>query len=426
MIGIRGFGVHIPSYRLSAQTLAAVWGGGGGGERAVANHDEDSLTMAIEAGLAALGERPGRDLDGVVLASTTPPYAEKSLAALAATVLDANARVLRRRPRREPPRRHDGTPARPRRGAGRLGGERAGRGGRRARRSAGRRPGAAPRGRRRGAAGGQGDDVLAPPRGRPFDHPGILGRLADGGRALSRAGRPDVRARLWLREADPGAGEGRSGAWPQATGRRARGVLRPRRSPRPRHLAEPQVPRHGAAPAAAPRLGRQHRHRLPAARAGGRARGSPAGGAPARRRLRLGGRRAHVPGDRADRGMGPAGRAPRPVAGRPAAGPLRQAPPVPPACRNRGHPRVHEPPGAPARGAAGPAPLRPEVRRLRGDPVPPAPVCWKCSGTAFADHRLAPAAASSRSPATTSSRRQTRRPPWWRPTSRGAAASTRR
>jgi 3-hydroxy-3-methylglutaryl CoA synthase len=89
MIGIRGFGVHIPSYRLSAQTLAAVWGGGGGGERAVANHDEDSLTMAVEAGLAALGERPGRDLDGVVLATTTAPYAEKSSAALAAAVLDA-------------------------------------------------------------------------------------------------------------------------------------------------------------------------------------------------------------------------------------------------------------------------------------------------------------------------------------------------
>ncbi len=88
-IGIRGFGVHIPRYRLSGQTLAAVWGGAGGGERAVANHDEDSVTMAVEAGLAALAGGGGQGLDGVVLATTTAPYAEKSSAALLATVLDA-------------------------------------------------------------------------------------------------------------------------------------------------------------------------------------------------------------------------------------------------------------------------------------------------------------------------------------------------
>ncbi|HEV8676277.1 MAG TPA: OB-fold domain-containing protein [Methylomirabilota bacterium] len=89
MIGITGFGTHIPYYRLSGQTLAAVWGGAGGGERAVANHDEDSLTMAVEASLSALaGHEPGR-LGGVVLATTTPPYAEKSSAAILAAVVDA-------------------------------------------------------------------------------------------------------------------------------------------------------------------------------------------------------------------------------------------------------------------------------------------------------------------------------------------------
>ncbi len=89
MIGITGFGVHIPHYRLSAETLGAVWGGRGGGERAVANHDEDSLTMAVEASLAALAGRDGQGLDGVMLATTTPPYAEKSSAATLATVVDA-------------------------------------------------------------------------------------------------------------------------------------------------------------------------------------------------------------------------------------------------------------------------------------------------------------------------------------------------
>jgi 3-hydroxy-3-methylglutaryl CoA synthase len=89
MIGITGFGVHVPRYRLSAETLAAVWGAGGGGERAVANHDEDSLTMAVEASLAALGARDGVNLGGVMLATTTAPYAEKSSAAVLAAVVDA-------------------------------------------------------------------------------------------------------------------------------------------------------------------------------------------------------------------------------------------------------------------------------------------------------------------------------------------------
>ncbi len=94
MIGITAFGVHIPRYRLSGETLAGVWGGGGGGQRAVANHDEDSLTMAVEASLAALGERSGGVLGGVILATTTPPYAEKSSAAILAAVADCGPEVF--------------------------------------------------------------------------------------------------------------------------------------------------------------------------------------------------------------------------------------------------------------------------------------------------------------------------------------------
>jgi hydroxymethylglutaryl-CoA synthase len=87
-VGITGVGAHVPRYRLSAETLAAVWGGAASGTRAVANHDEDSLTMAAEAGLAALGDGDGANLDLVCLASTTAPYAEKSSAAVLAAVLD--------------------------------------------------------------------------------------------------------------------------------------------------------------------------------------------------------------------------------------------------------------------------------------------------------------------------------------------------
>jgi 3-hydroxy-3-methylglutaryl CoA synthase len=92
-IGITGIGVHVPRYRLSAETLAAVWGAAGSGTRAVANHDEDSLTMAAEAGLAALGDGDGAGLDLVCLATTTAPYAEKSSAAVLSAVLDCGPAV---------------------------------------------------------------------------------------------------------------------------------------------------------------------------------------------------------------------------------------------------------------------------------------------------------------------------------------------
>jgi len=79
-VGITGIGVHIPRYRLSAATLGAVWGASGSGTRA-------------EAALVALGEAPGAILDLVCFASTTPPYAEKSSAALLAAVLDCEPSV---------------------------------------------------------------------------------------------------------------------------------------------------------------------------------------------------------------------------------------------------------------------------------------------------------------------------------------------
>jgi hydroxymethylglutaryl-CoA synthase len=73
MIGILSVGGHVPRYRLSGKALGAVWGRGGVGERAVANYDEDSLTMSCEAALNALH---GRDIKGIgacSLASTSAP-----------------------------------------------------------------------------------------------------------------------------------------------------------------------------------------------------------------------------------------------------------------------------------------------------------------------------------------------------------------
>src|SRR5262245_45933380 len=89
MAGITSFGAYIPYYRLTHKTIATAWGGrAGDGERAVANVDEDSLTMAVEAVRDLLTEREGRDIDGLIFASTTAPYNEKQAAAIIATVAD--------------------------------------------------------------------------------------------------------------------------------------------------------------------------------------------------------------------------------------------------------------------------------------------------------------------------------------------------
>src|SRR3972149_5563678 len=69
-------------------------GGGGSGERAVANYDEDSLTMASEAALYALAGRDPSKVGACFFASTTPPYTEKSTATLLATAADLGSEVV--------------------------------------------------------------------------------------------------------------------------------------------------------------------------------------------------------------------------------------------------------------------------------------------------------------------------------------------
>lgn len=89
MAGITSFGAYIPFYRLAHKEIARAWGGrGGDGERAVANVDEDSITMAVEAVRDLLATGDGREIDGLVFATTTSPYAEKQASALIATAAD--------------------------------------------------------------------------------------------------------------------------------------------------------------------------------------------------------------------------------------------------------------------------------------------------------------------------------------------------
>ena len=84
MTGIASYGAYIPRYRLGADTS----GWNSRQERAVANFDEDSVTMAVAAGMDCLIGRDRSRIDGIVFASTTPPYAEKQCAAIIAAALD--------------------------------------------------------------------------------------------------------------------------------------------------------------------------------------------------------------------------------------------------------------------------------------------------------------------------------------------------
>src|SRR5215813_2779669 len=88
MVGITAFGAYVPMLRLP---LAAIGGGSpkpGGPEKAVANWDEDSVTMGVAAAVDCLRGIDRAGVDAVVFASTSYPFKEKQGAALIAKALD--------------------------------------------------------------------------------------------------------------------------------------------------------------------------------------------------------------------------------------------------------------------------------------------------------------------------------------------------
>lgn len=88
MVGITSFGVYVPAYRLTRDEISRAWKTKSlGGEKAVAGHDEDSLTMAVGATLDCMKDSPQK-VDGLFFASTTSPYKEKQAAAIIAAVVD--------------------------------------------------------------------------------------------------------------------------------------------------------------------------------------------------------------------------------------------------------------------------------------------------------------------------------------------------
>lgn len=88
MVGITSFGFYAPAYRLKRDEISRVWKMRSlGGEKTVAGHDEDSLTMAVNATLDCIKDSQ-KPADGLFFASTTSPYKEKQAAAMIAAAVD--------------------------------------------------------------------------------------------------------------------------------------------------------------------------------------------------------------------------------------------------------------------------------------------------------------------------------------------------
>ncbi len=89
MVGITTYGAYIPYHRLSRMEIAKTWGSAPQpGEKAVANYDEDSITLAVGAALDCTKGTNPQGIDGLFFASTTSPYREKQAAAVIAAAVD--------------------------------------------------------------------------------------------------------------------------------------------------------------------------------------------------------------------------------------------------------------------------------------------------------------------------------------------------
>jgi hydroxymethylglutaryl-CoA synthase len=100
MFGICSYGGYVPRYRLNRGTIYASMGwmnpaniANAQGEKAVANFDEDSITMAVAAGIDSLKGFDRSKVEGVYLASTSMPYKERLNAGIVTSALGLKEQV---------------------------------------------------------------------------------------------------------------------------------------------------------------------------------------------------------------------------------------------------------------------------------------------------------------------------------------------
>ncbi len=95
MIGILSYGAYIPRLRLSRKSIYQAMGWfspmlimGAKGERTMANWDEDTITMGVEAARGALEGCDKKDIQGLFMASTTFPFQDRQNSTIVATALN--------------------------------------------------------------------------------------------------------------------------------------------------------------------------------------------------------------------------------------------------------------------------------------------------------------------------------------------------
>ncbi len=94
MVGITAYSIYVPRFRLGRDLIARAWGTPhSDGAIAVANYDEDALTMATDAALGCFTDDAAGALDGLYFASTSSPYREKQVASVVATACDLSRPV---------------------------------------------------------------------------------------------------------------------------------------------------------------------------------------------------------------------------------------------------------------------------------------------------------------------------------------------
>jgi 3-hydroxy-3-methylglutaryl CoA synthase len=101
MVGITSYGAYLPRLRLDRMAIFQAMGWFAPavvmvaqGERSMCNWDEDSLTMAVAAARDGLTGMDKSRIDGLYLASTTLPFADRQNAGIAATALNLRSDIL--------------------------------------------------------------------------------------------------------------------------------------------------------------------------------------------------------------------------------------------------------------------------------------------------------------------------------------------
>src|SRR5262245_57144319 len=94
MVGIVAYGAYVPRLRLQRQAVydANKWFAAGlrglaKGERSMANWDEDSITMAVEASRDCLTSHKAEDVRNIYFASTTHPFKDRQNDGVISTAL---------------------------------------------------------------------------------------------------------------------------------------------------------------------------------------------------------------------------------------------------------------------------------------------------------------------------------------------------